>query len=120
MNDKKLELTLQGLNLELTKISYTLDELKAEVTRKSKYDDLPEWINIDLAIKMKGGCSPKWIKNNQFLQPCCGTNFKRIGGRKCWDKEAVIFWLAITDSELKNYAESWKVKIPEKYEKRSA
>jgi hypothetical protein len=94
--------------------------MKASAERKSIYDNLPAWINIDLATKLKGGCSPDWVKNKLFLQPCCGTNYKMIGGRKCWKKDDVIAWLEITDSDLKAYAEKWKVSIPANYERRSA
>jgi hypothetical protein len=81
---------------------------------------LPEWINIDLAAKLKGGCSLDTIKNRLFLQPCCGTNYKSIGGRKCWKKDDVIAWIEIDDSGLKTYAEKYGVSIPENYERRSA
>ena len=114
------ELILQGFNIELSKITLAMNELKNEITKKNKYDDLPEWINIDLAAKLKGGCSPDWIKNKLFLQPCCGTNAESIGGRKSWRKDDVIFWLSITDSDLKEYAKKWNVTIPVNYEKRSA
>jgi hypothetical protein len=114
------ELILQGFSIELSKITLAINEMKTAVYQKTKYDELPEWINVDLATKLKGGCSPEWIKNKLFLQPCCGTNYKTIGGRKCWRKDDVIAWLEITDSELKNYSEKWKVSIPENYEKRSA
>jgi len=116
----QLELVLQGFSLELSKITLAINELKTETINKSKYDELPEWINLDLAIELKGGCSPQWIKNKLFLQPCCGLNYQFIGGRKCWKKDDVIFWLGVTDSGLKGYAEKWKVSIPANYEKRSA
>jgi hypothetical protein len=115
-----LELILQGFTLELSKITLALNELKAETIRKSKYDNLPEWVNVDLATKLKGGCSPDWIKNTLCLQPCCGTNYKLIGGRKCWRLSDVLDWLEISDSDLKRYAEKWKVSLPLKYERRSA
>jgi hypothetical protein len=118
--DREVELMLQGHQIELSKITLALNELKETVNKKSKYDDLPAWVNLDLATQLKGGCSPDWIKNNLCLQPCCGTNYKLIGGRKCWRLEDVLDWLEIADSDLKKYAEKWKVKIPEKYLKRSA
>ena len=118
--NKEFELILQGFSIELSKITLAINELKSETIKKSKLDELPEWINIDLATKLKGGCSPQWIKNKLFLQPCCGLNYKFIGGRKCWQKEDVIFWLDITDSNLKEYGEKWGVSIPANYEKRSA
>jgi hypothetical protein len=115
-----LELILQGFTFELSKITLALNELKAATIKKSKYDDLPAWINIDLATKLKGGCSPDWIKNTLCLQPCCGTNYKLIGGRKCWRLDDVTEWLEIADSDLKKYAAKWRVTLPEKYERRSA
>jgi hypothetical protein len=114
------ELILQGFSVELSKITIALNEMKEAVSTKSKYDELPEWINIDLAAKLKGGCSLDTLKNRLFLQPCCGTNYKTIGGRKCWRKDDVIFWIGIDDSGLKTYAEKYGVSIPENYERRSA
>jgi hypothetical protein len=117
---KELDLILQGFTIELSKITLAINKLKTEINQKNKFDELPEWINLDLAISLKGGCSPQWIKNNQFLQPCCGLNNKFIGGRKCWRKEDVISWIEITDYELENYGEKWNVTIPDTYKKRSA
>jgi hypothetical protein len=42
-----------------------------------------------------------------------------VGGRRCWKKEDVIAWLAITDEDLKNYAEKHSVELPEVYQKRA-
>jgi hypothetical protein len=114
------ELILQGFSIELSKMTIAINEMKSAVYTKSKYDELPEWVNIDLAAKLKGGCSPDTMKNKLFLQPCCGTNYKTIGGRKCWRKDDVIAWVEIDDSGLKNYAEKYGVSIPENYERRSA
>jgi hypothetical protein len=116
----EMELILQGFNIELSKITLAINELKAATLTKSKYENLPAWVNVDLATKLKGGCSIDTIKNNLCLQPCCGTNYRYIGGRKCWKLDDVIAWLDIADSDLKTYAEKWKIKLPEKYERRSA
>jgi len=117
---KDVELLLQGHQIELSKLTLAFNELKETINKKSGYDNLPAWINLDLATQLKGGCSPVCVKNTQCLQPCCGTNYKLIGGRKCWYKNDVIEWLNITDSDLKQYAEKWKITIPEKYLRRSA
>lgn len=114
-----LELTLKGVDLQLTQICHSILELKLEVAKKSKYDDLPEWLNIEMAAKLKGGFCIETMKNKPFLQPCCGANSRTIGGRKCWKKDDVVFWIGITDADLKSYAEKWGVKIPAIYEKRS-
>jgi hypothetical protein len=115
-----MELILQGFTIELSKITIAINEMKEAVQTKSKYDELPEWITIDMAAKLKGGCSLDTVKNRLFLQPCCGTNYKSIGGRKCWKKDDVIQWIDIDDSGLKIYAEKYGVSIPENYERRSA
>jgi hypothetical protein len=114
------ELILQGFTIELSKITIAINEMKSAIYRKSKYDDLPEWVTIDLAAQIKGGCSPDTVKNRLFLQPCCGTNYKTIGGRKCWRKDDVIKWVEIDDSGLTAYAKQFNVSIPENYRKRSA
>jgi hypothetical protein len=116
---RDVELLLQGHQIELSKLTLAFNELKETINQKSSYDNLPAWINLDLATQLKGGCSPDWIKNNLCLQPCCGTNYKSIGGRKCWRKDDVIEWLGISDNELKQYSEKWKNKLPEKYLRRS-
>jgi hypothetical protein len=117
---RDVELLLQGHQIELSKLTFAFNALAESITKKSSYDNLPAWINLDLATQLKGGCSPDWIKNTLCLQPCCGTNYKLIGGRKCWKKNDVIEWLEISDSELKVYAEKWKITLPEKYLRRSA
>jgi len=120
MNSRELELILQGHQIELSKMTLALNEFKESIAQKTKYENLPAWINIDLASKLKGGCSLGTVKNALYLQPCCGTNYKLIGGRKCWRDIDVLEWLEISDSELKQYAKKWKVDIPEKFIKRSA
>jgi hypothetical protein len=120
MINREAELLLQGHQIELSKITLAIAELKEAIKSKSKYEDLPAWINIDLAVQLKGGCSLGQIKNVFCLQPCCGTNSKLIGGRKCWKTDDVIEWLGIADSDLKRYGEKWKIKIPEKFLERSA
>ena len=117
---REMELFLQGHQVELSKLTLAFGQLTEAVVNKSKYADLPAWVNLDLAIKLKGGCAPITLKNDLLLQPCCGTNYKLIGGRKCWRVEDVIEWLEISDSDLKQYSEKWKVKLSEKYLRRSA
>jgi hypothetical protein len=115
----QIELILQGFNLELAKMTIALNELKDEIKTKTKYEDLPEWINLNQAVKLKGGCALQCVRNQLFLQPCCGLNYKYIGGRKCWKREDVIAWIGMNDSDLKEYGKEWKVSIPKTYEKRA-
>ena len=118
--DVQTELFLQGHQIELSKLTHAFKELAETVTTKSKYADVPAWVTLEAAVKLKGGGALASYKNDLILQPCCGTNSKLIGGRKCWNYKDVIEWLKITDSDLKSYAEKWGVKLPEKYLRRSA
>jgi hypothetical protein len=68
---------------------------------------------------IEGGASLNFYRQKLFLQPCCGLNYKMIGGRRCWKKEDVVAWLSITDEDLKEYAEKRRVEIPGVYQKRS-
>lgn len=118
--NREIELMLQGHQIELSKLSLALNHLTEAVNKKSKYAELPVWITLETAIKLKGGGAASSYKNDLYLQPCCGTNSKLISGRKCWKQDDVIEWLEIADSDLLKYAEKWRVNLPEKYKRRSA
>jgi hypothetical protein len=120
MINRETELFLQGHQIELSKLTLALAALTDTVIKKSKTDELPEWITLELAVQLKGGGTLGSYKNDLYIQPCCGTNSRIIAGRKCWNYKDVIEWLEITDSDLKQYAEKWRVKLPEKYMRRSA
>ena len=114
------ELLFQGHQIELSKLTLAFNQLKKTVIKKSKTDNLPQWVTLELAVQLKGGGALGSYKNDLYIQPCCGTNSKLIAGRKCWNCKDVIEWLEIADSDLKQYAEKWRVKLPEKYLRRSA
>ena len=118
MNDKE-NLILQGLKIEMTTLTVEIQKLAARTSTPAAVN-MPEWVNLETAAKLKGGAALSTYQTRIFLQPCCGVNYRKIGGRKCWRREDVIRWLAITDVDLKTYAVEWKVTIPEKYLKRSA
>jgi hypothetical protein len=118
--DAELELILQGYNVALGTLTQTIQSLRIDIEKKSRTENLPDWITLDIAVSLKGGPAYETYRTKLFLQPCCGRNSKSVGGRKCWRREDVIDWLTITDSELKRYAEKWKVSLPENYERRSA
>jgi len=120
MQNRETELLLQGHQIELSKLTLALAALTETVIKKSKYAELPEWVTLELAVQLKGGGAIGSYKNDLYIQPCCGVNSKLIAGRKCWNYKDVIEWLEITDSDLKKYAEKWRVKLPEKYLRRSA
>ncbi|GHV08232.1 hypothetical protein FACS189485_19510 [Spirochaetia bacterium] len=78
-------------------------------------DKYPEWIMLGFALKIKGGATYSTCKKSPWLQPCCGSNSKKVGGCRVWHKAHVIEWLSITDDLLWEYSQKWDVKIPDKY-----
>jgi len=119
MNEKE-NIVLQGLKIELAAITAEIQKLSIKVFSPRISAEVPEWLNIESAVALKGGAALSTYRTRLFLQPCCGRNYKLIGGRKCWSRADVLQWLLITDADLKKYAEEWGVKIPSNYKKRSA
>lgn len=118
--DSELELILQGYNITLASLSQEIKALRIDLEKKSRTENLPDWLTLREAVSLKGGPAYETYRTNYFLQPCCGRNSKIIGGRKCWSRQDVLAWLGITDSGLNEYAEKWKVTLPENYKRRSA
>ena len=97
--------------------SYKKDDTWEE--RVHFFNNLPEWVTLDTACKLKGGGALETYRAKLFLQPCCGTNAQYVCGRKSWHKQDVIEWLSVTDHSLKAYAEKYGVTIPANYAERS-
>jgi hypothetical protein len=109
-------LVLQGLKLEIANLAYEISKQRQDAENKSRHNEIPEWVTLDTAASLKGGAALVTYRQRAFLQPCCGTNCRRVGGRRCWHRDNIIEWLGITDAELARYAARWKVKVPENYE----
>jgi hypothetical protein len=114
-----LSLVLNGYRLEFAAITQELKEMRLEMGKRSLADTLPEWINLERAAELKGGPALSTYQTRLFLQPCCGRNARRVGGRKCWSKADVLRWLAVTDGELAAYALEFHAAIPENYLRRA-
>ena len=112
-------LILQGIKLEIATLTAEMQKLETKITAPPSVEPMPEWVNLETAAKLKGGSTLSTYQTRLFLQPCCGLNYRLVGGRKCWNKEEVSRWLKITDSHLKDYANEWKVEIPQTYKERS-
>ena len=108
--------TAAGSFSELTRLinsnfgtSYTHKQIKDQSYKQGSK------LNLETAVKLKGGGALATYQTKLFLQPCCGLNYRKIAGRKCWRRDDVIRWLAITDADLKAYGDEWKVTIPDNY-----
>jgi hypothetical protein len=142
MNETE-NLTLQGMQLSIDRLSLEIAKHRQEAQSRGRYDGLPEWIDLEQAVTLKrgvcvekkraengktreagtaviGGASLNTYRQKLFLQPCCGRNYKMVGGRRCWKREDVIAWLAITDEDLKGYAEKNHTELPTVYMNRAA
>jgi hypothetical protein len=141
MNEAE-NLILQGLQLSLDRLTLEIAKQRQEAQSRGRYDSLPEWIDLEQAVALKrgictekkraengktrdegaaaGGASLTTYRQKLFLQPCCGRNYKMVGGRRCWKREDVVAWLAITDGDLKSYAEKNHTELPIIYMNRAA
>jgi hypothetical protein len=140
MNESE-NLILQGLQLTLERLALEVCKQRSEAEARGEYGALPVWLDLEQAIALKrglceikkrapngktrsegdpimGGASLTFYRQHTFLQPCCGFNHKMVGGRRCWKKEDVIEWLAITDEGLTGYAAKYHVILPETYQRR--
>jgi hypothetical protein len=108
---------LQSLDMKVSQLLLEIrDNQKKEETRML-YGSLPEWVTLQLAARYKGGAAFDTYKTQYWLQPCCGMNSRKLGGRKVWQREDVIEWLQVTDEKLWDYALKTGASIPGKYEK---
>jgi hypothetical protein len=137
MNDTE-NLILKGLLLSIDRLDMDIARQRQEVQSRGSYDSLPEWLDLEQAITLKrgicagkkraengktrdectpvlGGASINFFRQKLYLQPCCGRNYRMIGGRRCWKKDDVIKWLSVTDEDLMTYAETYGTQLPKVY-----
>lgn len=109
------DLGLQAVEIKLAQLILTISDSERRKEETSRNRDLPEWITLDHAARLKGGAAFATYETKYWLQPCCGLESKRVGGRKAWKKDAVIEWLGISDDKLPEYASRFGAVIPDKY-----
>ncbi len=109
------------VNSKIDKLMHLTEEKNVSIRNGNteiKINDLPAFISLKDAIKLKGGSdSMATWRTNYAIQPAMGTNSVRIAGVRSWAKEIILEWLTITDEMLPAYAEKWGVPLPEKYKK---
>lgn len=101
------KLQFQGLELAIKKLQLLVEEgievQKKEQERNALKRELPEWLTLEQAVRLKGGASLNTYKTRSLYQPLCGIRESTVGGRKVWNKDTVIEWLSITDDKLNEY-----------------
>ncbi|MDR2245332.1 MAG: hypothetical protein LBE17_01455 [Treponema sp.] len=108
---------LQSLDMKVSQLIFEIRDTQKKEEKKNIYESIPEWVTLQQAAKYKGGAAFDTFKTQYWLQPCCGLNSRKIGGRKVWKREDVIEWLSVTDDQLWEYAARKGASIPAKYEK---
>jgi hypothetical protein len=119
MNTTELEMILHGYSISISTLTQEIQALRIDIQKQKRIDNLPDWINLETAVSLKGGPAYQTYRTKLFLQPCCGRNYQSVGGRKAWKREDVIDWLAISDEGLLEYSKKWNVNIPDNYKRRS-
>jgi hypothetical protein len=94
-------LIIQGLALQIQNLAIEIGKQREDALSRSRFSGLPEWVTLEQAAALKGGPALITYRQKRFLQPCCGLGWRLVGGRRCWRREDVIEWLAVTDEGLK-------------------
>ncbi len=105
------KLNLQSLILELQKQQLQMQQLQAFILQQDFQKQIPEYVSLKEAAKLKGVTSYENLQKKPWHQPCCGTRIVRLNGHRCWKRQDVIEWLAVDDSTLEEYARRMKVDI---------
>jgi hypothetical protein len=107
---------LQSLDMKVSRLILEIRDTQKKEEDRERHESIPEWVTLQQAAKYKGGAAFDTYKTQYWLQPCCGLNSRKIGGRKSWRREDVIEWLSVTDDQLWEYAMRKGASIPKKYE----
>jgi hypothetical protein len=113
-------LKLLGLKMAIDNLALEIAKQRQDAEIKDRHEKLPEWITLEQAVALKGGGALNTYRQLTFLQPCCGTKYRLVSGRRCWRRKDIIEWLNVCDETLKTYADLFSVSIPKTYLKRSA
>lgn len=105
------ELNYQSLLIEIQKVECLVNSLASLVASEIFNREIPEYVSLKEAARLKGVTSYKNLMKKPWHQPCCGTNSVRVNGHRAWKRQDVIEWLDVTDSNLEQYARSKNVDI---------
>ena len=105
------KLIFQSLILELQKQQLQMQQLQAFILQQGFQKQIPEYVSLKEAAKLKGVTSYENLQKKPWHQPCCGTRIVRLNGHRCWKRQDIIEWLAVDDSTLEEYARKMKVDI---------
>lgn len=102
---------LASVSLKLDRVLEMMADIQAE---REKKELPPEYLSLEAAFALKGGCAYQTCRARYWLHPCAGTNSVKVGGKKCWRRDDVLEWLDVTDDMLADYARKFGVTVPKK------
>ena len=107
LEDFEFELLLK----EVRSLKKSFKEFSFTSLQEERNRELPEFITLKEAAKLKGVTSYENLQKRPWQQPNCGKDYVRVNGHRCFRKADVLEWLEITDDTLEEYAISKKVDI---------
>ena len=105
------KLNFQSLIIELQKQQLQLQQLQTFILQQGFQRQIPEYVSLKEAAKLKGVTSYENLQKKPWHQPCCGTKVVKLNGHRCWKRQDIIDWLSVDDSNLEEYARRMNVDI---------
>lgn len=106
-----MEIRLKGIELNMLKMAHAMDEVTNAVIDSTFIQDIPAFCTLKKAAELKGGVAYEALQKKSWHQPCCGRNWSKFNGKRCWARADIIKWLTITDEKLEEYATLLNVDI---------
>ncbi|MCL2380480.1 MAG: hypothetical protein FWC64_02670 [Treponema sp.] len=73
-------LALHGMQIAIDRLTVEITKQRREAEEQRRFKGLPEWVTLEQAALVKGGPALNTYKAQSFLRPCCGRNFRSVGG----------------------------------------
>ena len=91
---------------EAREIQELKESLNKILTAVVNHNDIPEWLTLEQAVKLKGGNTLNTVKCNVWLRPGAANPrlHRYCGGRMVYHRDEVVLpWLQVTDENLREY-----------------
>ena len=105
-----VDLDVRAVMLQQEREARDIQELKESISKilaaLVNHNEIPEWLTLEQAVKLKGGSALNTVKNNIWLRPgAINPQLHRYcGGRLVYNRDEVVLpWLRVTDENLRDY-----------------
>lgn len=111
------EIRLKGIELNILRMAHAMDDVQKAVIESTFVQDIPAFCTLKKAAGLKGVVAYQTLVKRSWQQPCCGQNWLKFNGHRCWKRADIINWLKITDETLEEYANANGVDISKYFSK---